>query len=289
MWGVQCGDDIPVPNFSGAQKSGDGCVCGEKSLKAGTGNSPRCRSGRGREKSLFSGQEHARALSRLTMRYRRIPPCITHSRRVLSMSAERATINVVSVNTAPERAKRLLGQVIERVKDKYSLVHAGNSESQYTNDAPRRKCLRLIGCRSPTAIEGVRPLLLSIQPPPGLMVRCSGLSMYQYVLLTLSVSSSTAPQWYVVQGFPSCTLPSLSKAHQDICDRLVDTRAARRDPEDRPLHHPRDQDTRHPLGPTSQRRARGGRQIPRRQHRSSHVVLRDAGGRVDGGEGHATR
>lgn len=44
------------------------------------------------------------------------------------MSA-RQVVNLVSVNTAPERAKKVIGQVIEAVKDKYSLVHAGNAES----------------------------------------------------------------------------------------------------------------------------------------------------------------
>ncbi|CAO1624512.1 unnamed protein product [Jaminaea pallidilutea] len=59
----------------------------------------------------------------------------------------RAAINLVSVNTAPDRAKKVIGQVIELVKDRYSIVHAGNSET----------------------IEGVAPLLRSIQPPPGIL------------------------------------------------------------------------------------------------------------------------
>jgi hypothetical protein len=39
-------------------------------------------------------------------------------------------INLVSVNTAPERAKRLIGILIEDVKDKYNIRHAGNSDSE---------------------------------------------------------------------------------------------------------------------------------------------------------------
>jgi hypothetical protein len=39
-------------------------------------------------------------------------------------------INLVSVNTAPERAKRLIGILIDSVKDRYNIVHAGNSESE---------------------------------------------------------------------------------------------------------------------------------------------------------------
>ncbi|BEJ15684.1 hypothetical protein CspHIS471_0502890 [Cutaneotrichosporon sp. HIS471] len=57
------------------------------------------------------------------------------------------TVNLVSVNTAPERAQKVIGTVIDNVKDKYTIVHAGNS----------------------TTIEGVKPLLLSVQPPPGIL------------------------------------------------------------------------------------------------------------------------
>ena len=36
---------------------------------------------------------------------------------------------LVTVNTAPERAKRLIGRVVEDVKDKYIIIHAANVES----------------------------------------------------------------------------------------------------------------------------------------------------------------
>ncbi|WOO80287.1 uncharacterized protein LOC62_03G003801 [Vanrija pseudolonga] len=62
-----------------------------------------------------------------------------------------APVNLVSVNTVPERAKKVIGQVIDSVKERYTIVHAGNSET----------------------IEGVRPLLLSIQPPPGILFAAS--------------------------------------------------------------------------------------------------------------------
>ena len=41
-----------------------------------------------------------------------------------------ASINLVSVNTAPERAKKVIGTVIEQVKTKYNIVHAGNAEGK---------------------------------------------------------------------------------------------------------------------------------------------------------------
>ncbi|KAK4193683.1 hypothetical protein QBC35DRAFT_3253 [Podospora australis] len=36
---------------------------------------------------------------------------------------------LVTVNTAPDRAKRLIGRVVEDVKDKYTIIHAGNAAS----------------------------------------------------------------------------------------------------------------------------------------------------------------
>ena len=36
---------------------------------------------------------------------------------------------LVTVNNAPERAKRLIGRVVEEVKDKYTIIHAANVDS----------------------------------------------------------------------------------------------------------------------------------------------------------------
>lgn len=36
---------------------------------------------------------------------------------------------LVTVNTAPDRAKRLIGRVVEDVKEQYTIVHAGNAAS----------------------------------------------------------------------------------------------------------------------------------------------------------------
>ena len=36
--------------------------------------------------------------------------------------------HLVTVNTAPERAKRLIGRVAEDVKDQYTIIHAANCE-----------------------------------------------------------------------------------------------------------------------------------------------------------------
>ncbi|GAA6049566.1 hypothetical protein JCM3770_000851 [Rhodotorula araucariae] len=62
------------------------------------------------------------------------------------MSAQQP-IGLVSVNTAPERAKKVLGEVCERVKPKYNVAHVGNSDT----------------------IEGLKPLLESLSTKPGIV------------------------------------------------------------------------------------------------------------------------
>lgn len=37
---------------------------------------------------------------------------------------------LVTVNNAPERAKKLIGRVVEEVKDKYTIIHSGNADSK---------------------------------------------------------------------------------------------------------------------------------------------------------------
>ena len=39
---------------------------------------------------------------------------------------------LVTVNTAPDRAKRLIGRVVEDVKEKYTIIHAGNAAGRDT-------------------------------------------------------------------------------------------------------------------------------------------------------------
>lgn len=38
---------------------------------------------------------------------------------------------LVTVNTAPERAQRLIGRVVKDVKEKYTIIHAANAASEY--------------------------------------------------------------------------------------------------------------------------------------------------------------
>ncbi|TYJ51355.1 hypothetical protein B9479_008081 [Cryptococcus floricola] len=74
--------------------------------------------------------------------------------RTMSSTAPSSPINLVSVNTHPDRAQRVIGSVIQSVKDKYTIVHAGNS----------------------TTIEGVKPLLESTQPRPDILFCASMVS-----------------------------------------------------------------------------------------------------------------
>lgn len=63
---------------------------------------------------------------------------------------------LVTVNNAPERAKRLIGRVVEAVKDKYTIIHSANIDSKsspslvvsvypnlsiFSNHQPRTKSL----------------------------------------------------------------------------------------------------------------------------------------------------
>ena len=90
----------------------------------------------------------------------------------MSLATARAPVNLVSVNTAPDRAKVVIGKVIENVKDKYEIVHAGNTTSElalsFSCKVDRARSLLIRGIFS--AIEGVKPLLMSVQPPPGILV-----------------------------------------------------------------------------------------------------------------------
>lgn len=77
-----------------------------------------------------------------------------------SMSKTNHPVNLVSVNTAPDRAKKVIGAVIEGVKDKYSIIHAGNSESKHKPLCERVRFLTLFsnrGCQANVTIGTASP------------------------------------------------------------------------------------------------------------------------------------
>lgn len=45
------------------------------------------------------------------------------------MAAERVQWRLVTVNTAPERAKKLIGRMVEALKDRYDIEHVDNCDS----------------------------------------------------------------------------------------------------------------------------------------------------------------
>jgi hypothetical protein len=47
------------------------------------------------------------------------------------MSTPKGPFRLVTVNTAPERAKRLIGRVAEALKDQYTIIHVDNCDSEY--------------------------------------------------------------------------------------------------------------------------------------------------------------
>lgn len=46
-----------------------------------------------------------------------------------AMASRKGPFKLVTVNTAPERARRLIGRLIEALKDEYDIIHADNCES----------------------------------------------------------------------------------------------------------------------------------------------------------------
>lgn len=51
-----------------------------------------------------------------------------HTQNQFTMSPQ-GPYKLVTVNTAPERAKRLVGRVVEAVKEQYTIQHVANCES----------------------------------------------------------------------------------------------------------------------------------------------------------------
>ncbi|EGP90473.1 unnamed protein product [Zymoseptoria tritici ST99CH_1A5] len=45
------------------------------------------------------------------------------------MGSPAGPYKLVTVNTAPERAQRLIGQLVEALKDEYTIIHAANCET----------------------------------------------------------------------------------------------------------------------------------------------------------------
>ncbi|MCJ1442643.1 MAG: hypothetical protein MMC23_003140 [Stictis urceolatum] len=68
-------------------------------------------------------------------------------------------LKLVTVNTAPERAYRLIGRVIESLNDRYSIVHADNVDSKHDVSSMENKDLH-----HATDIDNVRSTVEKVQP-----------------------------------------------------------------------------------------------------------------------------
>lgn len=45
------------------------------------------------------------------------------------MSSPAGPYRLVTINNSPERAKRLIGRVVEDLKDRYTIIHVANCDS----------------------------------------------------------------------------------------------------------------------------------------------------------------
>lgn len=50
------------------------------------------------------------------------------------MSTRKGPFRLVTVNTAPERAKRLIGRLIAELQDDYEIIHVDNCSSKFINN-----------------------------------------------------------------------------------------------------------------------------------------------------------
>jgi hypothetical protein len=60
----------------------------------------------------------------------------------MSSTTVKGPYTLVTVNNAPERAQRLVGRVVEIVKDRYVIKHVANAESERSTSIV--VCLRMI-------------------------------------------------------------------------------------------------------------------------------------------------
>jgi hypothetical protein len=95
------------------------------------------------------------------LNFNRLPfLCFSSFLSSANMSEQRplGPFKLVTVNTAPERAKRLIGRMVENVKDKYEIIHSANIESKYA-----RPVRTIFAYRRP-AIDNVPDVVKEIKP-----------------------------------------------------------------------------------------------------------------------------
>ncbi|KAK0743698.1 hypothetical protein B0T18DRAFT_329766 [Schizothecium vesticola] len=99
---------------------------------------------------------------------------------------------LVTVNTAPDRAKRLIGRVVEDVKDKYTIIHAANAAAiedvKATVEAHQPDVLFTASMWTPEEAERiisiakeVIPTLKTFSLPKGLQVERGPDAVVEYI------------------------------------------------------------------------------------------------------------
>jgi hypothetical protein len=48
----------------------------------------------------------------------------------MSQTQPLGPFKLVTINTAPDRARKIIGRMVEAVKDKYTIIHAANVEGE---------------------------------------------------------------------------------------------------------------------------------------------------------------
>lgn len=111
---------------------------------------------------------------------------------------------LVTVNTAPERAFRLIGRVVEHFKDQYTIIHAANVDSEQQSLGPYAP-MPLIP-NTVLAIEGVRAKVEEVKPD---VLVCQNLRrcMVQAAHGTPLTSSVSLPRQCGRQRSPKGSLP----------------------------------------------------------------------------------
>lgn len=79
------------------------------------------------------------------------------------MSAPKGPFRLVTVNTAPERAQRLIGRLVEAMKDRYTIIHEANCASMLPLLNPSQSEACHVLTRS-AAIEEVGPKVKEVMP-----------------------------------------------------------------------------------------------------------------------------
>lgn len=92
------------------------------------------------------------------------------------MASPKGPFRLVTVNTAPERAQRLVGRVADTLKDRYIIIHEANCSSMFpSSQAQKQQVL------TATEIEEVRPKVQELMPD--VLVSCHPdvcMSIYSY-------------------------------------------------------------------------------------------------------------